>query len=50
MISRKDFTPTVSRRVCSLYFAGGKKIIPIIVPKTVKPIERAPTRTSAHGF
>ena len=50
MISRKDFTPTVSRRVCSLYFVGGKKITPIIVPKRVKPIERAPTRTLVHEF
>ena len=49
MISRKDFNPTASHRVCSLHFAGRKKTylnnVPTIVPKTVKPIERTPRRT-----
>ena len=49
MTSRKDFTPTVSHRVCSVHFPGGKKTylnnVPTIVQKTVKPIERTPRRT-----
>ena len=49
MVSRKDFTPRASHRVCSLHFGGGKKTylnnVSTIVPKTVKPIERTPIRT-----
>ena len=48
MINRKDFTTTASRKVCSLYLAGGKKNylnnVPTIVPKTLKPIKRTPRR------
>jgi hypothetical protein len=40
-ISRRDFKPTLTHRVCSKHFEGGKKTymnkIPTILPKTVKP-------------
>ncbi|XP_012561205.2 uncharacterized protein LOC105846729 [Hydra vulgaris] len=39
-ISRRDFKPTLTQRVCSKHFEGGKKTcmnkIPTILPKTVK--------------
>ena len=41
MISRKNFNPTISHRVCSAHFKGGRKSylnnIPTIVPKSTKP-------------
>lgn len=51
-ISRKNFKPTSSHRVCSAHFEGGKKTymnnVPTIVPKlTAKtPIKERNTRTS----
>ena len=37
LISRKDFSPTIGHRVCSLHFPGGRKtymnLLPTIVPK-----------------
>ena len=53
MISRKNFLPSASHRVCSAHFEGGKKTylnnVPTIVPKTVKPTINKPrsTRNSA---
>ena len=48
VISRKDFTSIASHRVCSLHFAGGKKIylnnVATTVTKTGKTIERTPRR------
>ena len=44
-ISRKNFNPTATHRVCSAHFVGGKKTymnkIPTIVPNTIKPSETA---------
>ena len=41
MISRNNFIPTRSHRVCSAHFEGGKQTymnnIPTIVPKSIKP-------------
>ena len=52
MISRKDFKPSISHRVCSAHFTGGRKTyennIPTIVPKTIKPKQVAP-RTSLNS-
>ena len=48
VISRKDFTPTASHRVCSLHLPGEKETylnVSTVVPKTVKPIESTPRRT-----
>jgi len=43
-ISRADFIPSSSHRVCSAHILGEKKRIminiPIIVPKTIKPAEK----------
>ena len=53
MISRKNFVPSASHRVCSAHFEGGKKTylnnVPTVVPKTVKPTINKPrnTRNSA---
>ena len=48
-ISRKDFVPSISHRVCSDHFVGGKKSymnnVPTIVPKTIKPTEWKPRKT-----
>ena len=52
-ISRKDFEPTDGHRVCSAHFMGGKKTymnnIPLIVPKTVKPVQSKPRQTLASS-
>ena len=46
LISRKNFTPTLGHRVCSQHFPGGRKTymncLPIIVPKTIKPMLTTP--------
>ena len=48
-ISRKDFIPTKSHRVCSSHFEGGKKTytnnVATIVPKTVKSTPKKPQNT-----
>jgi len=48
-ISRVDFKPSSSHRVCSAHFLGGKKTymnnIPTIVPKTIKPAEKVQRKT-----
>ena len=52
-ISRKDFQPTDGHRVCSAHFVDGKKTymnnVPLIVPKTVKPIQSKPRQTLASS-
>ena len=52
-ISRKDFVPSKSHRVCSDHFVGGKKTymnnIPTIVPKTIKPKEWKPRKTMSSS-
>ena len=52
-ISRKDFEPTDGHRVCSAHFVGGKKTymnnVPLIVPKTVKPVQPKPRQTLASS-
>ena len=51
-ISRKDFKPTITHRVCSAHFEGGKKTylnnVPTIVPKLLlkTPKKERNTRTS----
>lgn len=49
MISRKDFKPSSSHRVCSAHFKNGKKTymdnVPTIVPKTVKLTKTTPRKT-----
>ena len=52
-ISRKDFIPIKSHRVCSSHFEGGKKAyannVPTIVPKTVKStLKKATKYTYQH--
>ena len=41
LIIRRDFSPTIGPRVCSLHFPGGSKIylnqLPTIVPKATRP-------------
>ena len=48
-ISRKNFTPSTSHRVCSEHFVGGKKTymnnVPTVVPKTIKITERKARET-----
>ncbi|XP_065650766.1 uncharacterized protein LOC136078877 [Hydra vulgaris] len=48
-ISRKDFSPSSSHRVCSAHFQGNKKTymnnVPTIIPKTVKLTARVPRKT-----
>ncbi|XP_012564728.2 uncharacterized protein LOC105849002 [Hydra vulgaris] len=48
-ISRKDFTPSSSHRVCSAHFQGNKKTymnnVPTIIPKTVKLTAHVPRKT-----
>ncbi|XP_065642964.1 uncharacterized protein LOC136074560 [Hydra vulgaris] len=48
-ISRKDFSPSSSHRVCSAHFQGNKKTymnnVPTIIPKTVKLTTRVPRKT-----
>ncbi|XP_065683449.1 uncharacterized protein LOC136096194 [Hydra vulgaris] len=48
-ISRKDFTPSSSHRVCSAHFHGNKKTymnnVPTIIPKTVKLTAHVPRKT-----
>ncbi len=49
MISRKNFVPSTSHRVCSAHFEGGKKTymnnIQTVVPKTIRPIKNKPRST-----
>ena len=49
LISRKDFSPTIGHRVCSLHFPGGRKTymnqLPTIVPKTTRPTPTKPRST-----
>ena len=49
-ISRKNFTPSTSHRVCSEHFVGGKKtymnnVPTVVVPKTIKITERKARET-----
>eukprot|EP00794_Sanderia_malayensis_P005136 gene5136-biopygen4188 len=56
MISRKNFVPSTSHRVCSDHFEGGKKTymnnIPTVVPKTIRPASNKPrcTRNSTGAL
>ena len=49
LISRKDFSPTIGDRVCSLHFPGGRKtytnLLPTIVPKATRPTPTKPRST-----
>ncbi len=49
LISRKDFSPTIGHRVCSLHFPGGRKTymnrLPTIVPKATRPTPTKPRST-----
>ena len=48
-ISRENFKPTDGHRVCSSHFLDGKKTymnnVPLIVPKTIKPVPAKPRLT-----
>ena len=49
LISRRDFSPTIGHRVCSLHFPGGRKTylnqLPTIVPKATRPTPTKPRST-----
>ena len=49
MISRKNFVPSASQRVCSAHFEGGEKTylnnVPTIMPKTVRMTINKPRST-----
>ena len=49
LISRRDFSPTIGHRVCSLHFPGKRKTylnqLPTIVPKATRPTPTNPRST-----
>lgn len=49
LISRRDFSPTIGHRICSLSFPGGPKTylnnLPTIVPKATRPTPTKPRST-----
>ncbi|XP_028418362.1 uncharacterized protein LOC114543675 [Dendronephthya gigantea] len=50
LISRRDFSPTIGHRICSLHFPGGRKTylnnLPTIVPKATRPTPTKPRSTT----